>query len=83
MDFEDLLTAVGTKRATGSEITVVVWVVILLAGGVGLYCLYLGFNAPPTKETQALSLRLYGCGFCGFALLVWVLHRFINWLLDR
>jgi hypothetical protein len=71
------------KRSTPAERLVIVWLLILLSLGVGLFCLYLGFTAPPTKAAAAHQLKLYGYGFLGFALLVWIVHRVIAWLIDR
>lgn len=71
------------KRSTQTERFVIVWIVILLATAIGLYCLYLGFTAAPAKAAQAAQLRTYGFGFVGFAGFVWLLNRFVAWFLDR
>ncbi len=71
------------KRSIPAERLIVAWILIIAAVGVGAFCLYLGFTAPPDKAAEAIQLRWYGFGFFGFALLMWLVHRLIAWILDR
>jgi len=77
------IAAVFAKRSTPAERLVIIWLLIIAAVAISGFCFYLGLTAPADKAVEAARLRWYGFGFFGFAILIWIVHRIIAWMLDR
>ena len=71
------------KRSTPAERLVIVWLLILIALGLGVVCLYFGYTAAADKAAEAEQLRVYGFALLGVGLGIWLIHRLVAWVVDR
>jgi hypothetical protein len=60
------------KPPTGSELSVLFWMIFLILVGFGAVCLFFGYRAPVEKAQEASKLIRGGYGFIatGFVMLV-------------
>lgn len=71
------------KRSTPSEWRVIVWSLILVLVSMGILCVVFALRAPSNKSAQAIQIWYYALGFLTAAAVVWLVDRFVAWLMDR
>lgn len=71
------------RRTNPSEVRVLVWCAIIGSVLLGMYCLWVGFRAPPDKAEYASMVKLYGLAFLLAGPVLWVGYRVVGNLLDR
>ncbi len=59
-----------SKPSTSSERAVIVWLVVFLSVGLGLYLTYLGCRAPSTQAALAAKAVRIGLGLVGLGAVV-------------
>ena len=72
-----------TKPTTPAEIAVLIWCVIVLCVAVGVYCLWIGFQAPPDRAEYASTIQLCGVCFLAAGPAIWLVYRYVANLLNR
>ncbi len=64
------------RPPTGSELTVLFWVIIVFVVGFGVVCLFFGYSAPADKAQEAAKLIRGGYGFILAGVLIYLIRRF-------
>ncbi|MBN1361798.1 MAG: hypothetical protein JW993_14475 [Sedimentisphaerales bacterium] len=66
------------KPPTGSELTVLFWVVVIIVLGFGLVCLYFGYRAPADRAEEAAKLIRGGYAFIAGGVVLALVRRYFS-----